>query len=336
MNGSLRAHLGRTSPKSFDEKTRLLLRSAAHLSMVWFAFACASTSTSGSPSGHRRFGQWSEARNLGEIINSPFVDSFAAIAPNGSLYLSSNRAAPEGSEERRLGGSGQDIYVARRSPEGGLEAPVALSAVNSPYWDALPNIIGDGRTMYFSSVRPNGCGMVDNWVSTRSDPNDDFGWGEPTNLGCVVNGAKNDNAPNIFRDPETGLSTLLFVSDRAGTQDPYWSRREEDGSWTSPVLIAELTTPYADLRGAIRQDGLELIFYSDRPGGLGAFDLWVTARTTTTNPWGTPINLGPSLNTASQDRGPALSTDGLTIVFSSDRPGGLGGHDLYVSTRVEL
>jgi len=64
-------------------------------------------------------------------------------------------------------------------------------------------------------------------------------------------------------------------------------------------------------------DGLELFFVSDRPGGEGAEDLWVTTRTSVAEPWGDPINLGPTVNTSSTETGPTLSADGLELYFSA-------------------
>jgi hypothetical protein len=82
-----------------------------------------------------------------------------------------------------------------------------------------------------------------------------------------------------------------------------------------------------------RRDGLEIILSSNRPGSFGLIDLWVSTRPTTHDKWSTPVNLGATINTASQDRAPYLSDDGLTLLFTSDRPGGLGGDDFYMVTR---
>jgi len=84
---------------------------------------------------------------------------------------------------------------------------------------------------------------------------------------------------------------------------------------------------------------------SDRVGTLGAIDLWVSTRGTTQDPWSTPVNLGPVVNTTVTDARPALSFDGTTLYFQSTRPGGLGPcdtptgpciFDLWVTTRTRL
>lgn len=77
-------------------------------------------------------------------------------------------------------------------------------------------------------------------------------------------------------------------------------------------------------------DGLELFFVSDRPGGSGAEDLWVTTRTSVAEPWGNPINLGPTVNTSYCETGPTLSADGLELYFSAYTE---DGFDILMTTR---
>jgi len=89
-----------------------------------------------------------------------------------------------------------------------------------------------------------------------------------------------------------------------------------------------------DWSPSISSDGLELYFESDRSGGLGSEDLWVSTRATIEDDWGAPGNLGSIVNTATEDWGPSISGDGLELYFTSDRPGGSGGHDLWVSKRA--
>jgi hypothetical protein len=62
---------------------------------------------------------------------------------------------------------------------------------------------------------------------------------------------------------------------------------------------------------------------------MGDCDLWVTTRTTKEDPWCTPINLGPAVNTSAKEGATTLSLDGSILYFASDRPGGLGGWDQY-------
>jgi WD40-like Beta Propeller Repeat len=200
--------------------------------------------------------------------------------------------------------------------------------------------------MFFSGNRPGGYGGSDLYVSRRSNKHDDFGWQEPVNLGGVINSPQEDNAPTYFEDEETGIIVLYFTSTRPGGpvgSDPgtfhiYVSTLGDDGSFGPAVIVPELSSLKNDTRTAIRRDGLEFFLASTRPNGrIGVNDIWVSTRDSTLDPWSTPVNLGPTVNYPSYVTGaPALSWDGTTLYFYSDRPGGFGGRDLFVSTRRKL
>jgi len=148
--------------------------------------------------------------------------------------------------------------------------------------------------------------------------------------------------PTIFEDETTGTTTLYFTvqNNPPGSDqgfDIYASTRTGDeGAFGAPVLVPELSSPFRDTRTAIRRDGLEIFLSSGRPGGVGNEDLWVSTRGSTLDPWSTPVNLGAVVNTTAFDGGPALSFDGTTLYFHSNRLGGVGGNDLYVTTRARL
>ena len=95
----------------------------------------------------------------------------------------------------------------------------------------------------------------------------------------------------------------------------------------------------ADQEGSpnISADGLELYFNSNRPGGSGGADIWVSKRATTDDEWGEAVNLGPIANSAANEIAPSISADGLALYFCDwgvPRPGGFGKSDLWVTTRA--
>jgi hypothetical protein len=166
--------------------------------------------------------------------------------------------------------------------------------------------------------------------------NADFTFGEPTNLGPIVNSSSIDAAPCISAD---GLS-LYFFSLRPGGYGAWdiWvtTRDTTDEEWGPPVNLGPIVNSSAEDAGPhISADGLSLYFCSTRPGGYAGGDIWVTTRPTTHNPWGPPVNLGPSINSSS-NWGPSISADGLSLFFHSLRPGGSGGRDLWVTTRATV
>ena len=100
-----------------------------------------------------------------------------------------------------------------------------------------------------------------------------------------------------------------------------------------PVNLGPLNSEGSDWDPSISADGLTLYFHSNRLGGYGGGNIWVTTRETTDSEWwSTPTNLGPTVNSLGAGT-PSISADGLTLFFSSKRPGGSGNSDLWVATR---
>jgi hypothetical protein len=284
-----------------------------------------------------RWSAWSAPHNLGPTINSSSIEQHPAISKDGlSLYFGSDRAGGIG---------GVDIYVSQRpSLDAPWGTPVNLGPnINSRGNESAPTLSLDGHRMYFHSNGRGGCGGADLFVSRRHDKRDDFGWEAAENLGCVVNSSVADNGPTIFEDDATGIATLYFNSTRPGglgDADIYASTRTGDeGEFGPAVLVPELSGPFRDTRTAISRDGLEMFLSSSsqgRIGGIGSEDIWVSTRSTTLDRWSTPVNLGSTVNTTAFDGGPALSFDGTTLYFHSDRQGPAGNYDLWVTTRTKL
>ena len=162
----------------------------------------------------------------------------------------------------------------------------------------------------------------------------DFTFGEPVNLGPTVNGPDHDQMPSISSD---GLE-LYFMSRRPGGVGDWdiWvaGRETTNDPWAEPVNIGPAVNGTGeDWSPCISADGLELYFEANRPGGFGDTDILVASRKTTDEPWGNPVNLGSTVNSSSRDGGPNISPDGLELYFKSNRPGGYGGEDLWVSNR---
>ena len=288
------------------------------------------------PSAHaQKYSDWSPPVSLGPVINSAFSDQGPAISKDGlSLYFHSNR--PGG-----LGGP-FDMYVSQRaSVDDPWGTPTNLGPpVNTVFDEGNPALSRDGHYLFFQSIRPGGIGGIDLWVSYREHTHDDFDWQPAVNLGPGVNSAADDNGPSYFENEEGGAPQLFFGSTRSGGlggADIYVSTQLADGSFGPATLVTELSSIANENRPSIRHDGLEIVFQSNRAGSLSAaLDLWVATREDTADVWSTPVNLGSTINTSSIDNNANLSSDRLTLFFSSDRPGGSGGLDLYVTTRTRL
>jgi len=147
----------------------------------------------------------------------------------------------------------------------------------------------------------------------------DFVFGEPVNLGPTVNSGSGEWGPSISSD---GLQ-LYFSSFRSGGSGDWdmWisTRITAEDDWGVPTNLGSTVNSNAeDGDQSISSDGLELYFDSERSGGSGGADLWVSKRATTDEPWGAPVNLGSIVNSSSNERYPSISADGLELYFNTN------------------
>jgi len=286
---------------------------------VIMAISIAATLQAGS-----KFTDWSTPVNLGPAVNTSFSDSAPAVSKDGlSLYLTSVRP----------GGLGEgDIWVSQRSSvDDPWASPVNVPALNSPDTDQAPALSRDGHYLFFATDRAGGVGGLDIWVSRRENIHDDFDWETPVPI-TEINSSRNDAGPAYFEN-DGGRPQLYFQSQRpggAGLADIYRSEQQEDGVWSTPQRVTELSSAFQEQRPTIRFDGLEIVFTSTRQGSVG-FDLWVSTRARVNDAWSEPVKL--DINSPGGDTGPYLSGDGMTLYFTSDRAGSLASADLWVSTR---
>ena len=271
-----------------------------------------------------QFTDWSVPTNI-TSVNTQYGESAPAISKNGlSLYFASNH--PGSIDEA-------DLWVAQRSSVDDPWGPaVNLYMLNSASFDQSPALSRDEHYLYFATNRPGGTGGLDIWVSHRDQIHDDLAWEPPVPI-TELNSTVNDAGPTYFEN-EGGRPQLYFQSQRAGgagQADIYVSEQQEDGTWGAPTRVVELNSSSQEQHPSIRFDGLEIVFQSTRATSLG-FDLWASTRATVNDPWSTPVRLN-NVNSPQTDAQPYLSGDGMTLFFSSDRAGGAGGNDLWMSTR---
>ncbi len=182
------------------------------------------------------------------------------------------------------------------------------------------------------------CFMMLAVVSGCAQPN--FEVSNPANLGPNVNSPYDDGSPNISADGRS----LYFDSLRPGGLGDWdiWLTQTTTPhvGWGKAVpLPGPVNSRYGDSGPCITADGLTLYFASSHPGGYGNFDIWVTTRKTTEEPWEKPVNLGPAINSRYYDNHPSISADGLSLYFDSNRPNASGffsNNDIYVTRRETI
>jgi hypothetical protein len=162
----------------------------------------------------------------------------------------------------------------------------------------------------------------------------DFTFGIPVNLGSPLNNAYADVMPSISSD---GLEVYFWSNRPGGFGDwDLWmsTRASIEDEWKPATnLGAKVNSSGLEAIPCVSADGLELFFSL---GSSATADLMVAQRTAKMEPWGTPVNLGPVVNSSVREDTPRLTSDGLELYFISNRSGGRGLADIWVATRPTI
>ncbi len=215
--------------------------------------------------------------------------------------------------------------------------PVNLGPnVNSEYDEYWPSLSADENILVFtvllpideSNPRVRGNRQEDFFFSVRENGQ----WSSALNAGPPLNTPENEGAQSISSDGKQMFFTACGREDSYGMCDIYFSEKKGD-NWTVPRNLGPaVNTKYSEKQPSISPDGRALYFTSNRPGGKGKYDLWVSHKNET-GKWQTAINLGDSINTSQIDQSPFIHPDNKSLYFSSDGWPGLGGFDLFVSRK---
>ena len=145
-------------------------------------------------------GGWTEAENLGPIINTDLWESAPSLSPDKKdLYFSSNRFN---------GFGGKDIWVTHRQTNGKWTAPENLGpTINTSADETCPFIHADNQTLYFNSNGLPGYGMADLFLSRKNNENK---WTTPINLGYPINTIDDEGSLTVASDGKTSY----YASDR--------------------------------------------------------------------------------------------------------------------------
>lgn len=153
---------------------------------------------------------------------------------------------------------------------------------------------------------------------------------EPTNMGDSINSNMSEYYPTITLDGKE----LIFTRRVKGINEDFFGSVNINGTWSkAQPLAGNINTSSSEGAQNISQDGQWLIFTGcNFPNGYGSCDLYISYLTP--QGWSVPENLGWRINSESWESGPSLSPDKRDLYFASNRPGGYGGSDIYVSHRL--
>ncbi|MCA1746344.1 MAG: OmpA family protein, partial [Bacteroidales bacterium] len=199
------------------------------------------------------------------------------------------------------------------------------------YW---PSLSADEKTIFFTALGPPNPDLPTHRLKMQEDiyfaVQEDGRWTERTYMGPPVSTNRNEGAQTITADGKYIFFTACDRPDGYGMCDIYYSRVEDDGSWSKPVNLGEpVNSWYSEKHPAISADGRLLCFTSNRPGGKGDYDLWISEKRG--DSWSEPVNMGDSINTPGVEQSPFLHPDQQSLYFSSDGWPGMGMGDIFLS-----
>jgi hypothetical protein len=227
------------------------------------------------------------------------------------------------------GAATDDLYVARRTSRSEpFGKPAKIAAASAPDHNENGGFVTtDDRTLMFHSNYTTPGNRI--YVATRSSPLVDFGTAAP--LAGVAAPAANDNDISPFESADG--AELWFGSDRAGGLGgtDLWVAARVGSGFADPVHVASVSSDANEEDPVLSSDGLTLYVASRRAGGTGGFDIWRARRTTTHDPFSTPVEV-KELDSDTDDIPGWISPDDCRFYLQSDRGG--QGSAIYVATRA--
>jgi len=183
----------------------------------------------------------------------------------------------------------------------------------------FPVVSSDGKAIvYMSSMKFYDAIMFSRFIRNE--------WTPPVNI-----------TPELQSDGDHYIScladnnTLMLLSKDDNINSDIWMSRFDGTRWEpARKMKKEINTKYWEAHGFITEDGSTLIFASDRPGGFGGLDLYIS-KPGPDGEWDTPVNLGPEINTPFNEDRPFLVNNGKILFFASQGHHNMGGYDIFRS-----
>lgn len=205
-------------------------------------------------------------------------------------------------------------------------------SINTIYPDYSPIINADESVMFFTSRREGTTGGekapddMQFYEDIYISHNNNGVWGQATNPGKPLNTKRNDATVGLSPD---GQTLLIYKGSHGG--DIYQCKL--NGShWGKPKALPKtINSRYHESSATFGPDGRTLYFVSDKPGGYGGRDVYMS-KMNEKGKWGEAVNLGPVINTEYDEEGVFMHPDGKTLYFSSQGHKTMGGYDIFKST----
>ena len=213
------------------------------------------------------------------------------------------------------------------------------NAINSEYPEYNPSISADGKTMIFTSRRPESTGKLtdpedgkfyeDIYISKKDSSTGK--WLEAENIPGAINTDNHD--ANMTLSPDGSQIFVYRNKGMRGSGTLFVSKKSTNGKWkVATELLGDVNTSYFESSACLSPDGKTLYFVSERPrGGMGMGDIYMAKKKSKTE-WDKAVSLGPIVNDEYDQIGLFIHPDGKTLYYASNSPKSLGGYDIFKTT----
>jgi outer membrane protein OmpA-like peptidoglycan-associated protein len=219
--------------------------------------------------------------------------------------------------------------------------PVQLSItnlgeeINTRFSEHSPVVSADESVLIFTSrrplnngVEPDGDGQYDENIFISEKVNGK--WSEPKSISDSINTPEHEASIGLSVDGQ-----ILFIY-REDDDGSIYESRLIGQKWSVPEKLGpNINTKYRETDASLSADGRFLYFTSDRPGGFGGLDIYVS-ELQKDGTWGVAKNLGTTINTEADEESPYIHPDGITLYFSSKGHERIGGYDIFKSEKNDF
>lgn len=289
----------------------------------------------------RQYGKSLELYQKSIELNPELPALTSAYQFVGNSYLRNGQYKPALKYfEKQLSLSPTTNFLSRRVSRQIETCHFAIDAIQKPYVlnvkplsqqinrfvsQYFPVLTADRETLIFTATEQ--ANQNENLYVSRWKDND---WSAPTSLSSAINTPDNEGTCSISADGRTLVFTACQGRKGFGNCDLFISYRQGN-EWSEPQNLGkDINSAAWESQPSLSADGRMLYFVSDRPGGLGRRDIWVS-HLDSLGEWLRPVNLGKAINTTDDELSPFIHANGKTLFFSSEGHIGMGGLDIFFS-----
>jgi outer membrane protein OmpA-like peptidoglycan-associated protein/tetratricopeptide (TPR) repeat protein len=296
-------------------------------------------------------------QNMGPSINSKYNEYWPGMPINSNMFVFTRLV-----EGENKGSMQEDFFMSVKMliPDSGLKAQTGnnsttdLNQTLQNQVQSTQNGSANGNSNSGSNSKSNlgansNSGANSNMGSKEAQlvsTSSKYTWSKARRAPGKINTWENEGTTSVYMGPSLNEELYFTVCNQGGfgSCDLFVSKIAPNTAaeaelelknnqlkmWGPRANLGESVNSASwDAQPSVSGDGQMLIFASSRPGGFGGKDLWVSRKVR--GRWTSPKNLGPKINTSSDEEAPFIHYDGRTLYFSSNGHPGYGGHDLFIA-----